>query len=170
MTTEYFETTRRREAELAAARQAIADGEASVPRANAAVDEQRELLAVGKGSRGAILKAQRAHGREIERLEQARAALRAVEKRCAAEQEEADRQARREAAQRAAEARAAFDAVERRIGPWVDRVIGELATFDAELARLARDTQVTRLPSGTAPHRELTLALHRMKGVYPNRP
>jgi hypothetical protein len=63
------------EARRATAVQAVADAEAAAMAADAEVNRAREQLALGRSSRGDLLKAQRANGRAIERVEQARAAV-----------------------------------------------------------------------------------------------
>lgn len=101
-----------------AAERALADREADAAAASAAVDEARERLALRRGTRGDLNRAQRALARIREEVEQARAWIRAVDRAATeAREEDADRRERIRAAE------AAVLAEER------DELAGQVAAF-----------------------------------------
>ena len=128
------------EAQVAEAREALADAERELEIADAAVETARERQGLGLAVRGLTIRAQVARARRQETLEVARSRLKALERIATAEREAATALAAREKAARSAVLRIEAKAIEGRIGQFLIDMIAEAEALDDQVADFNRST------------------------------
>ena len=134
-----------------AAQRAFVDAEADAAAASAAVDEARERFAMNRAKRGDVIKAQRRLAASVETREQARAAVRAVERAAAELRNAAAIEHEEQRRQQALELRAERDDLAAELGELLADFAAHLADVDHRIVNWTSRALGVRSTSGPGP-------------------